>query len=86
MTQSFGRIGWLNQIISGFFYLNNNLVQFPEKIRTVIEHVLCFAVTSSDAERAFSVMTALKTKDRSSMSDDLLNALMWFKMNVAKLS
>ena len=39
--------------------------------------------SSSDAERAFSVVTALKTKDRSSMSDDLLNALMWFKMNVA---
>ena len=66
-----------------FFYLNDNIVKFHDQIKAVLVHALCLAQTSSDAERAFSVMAHLKTKNRSSLSDEMLNALMWFKMNVA---
>ena len=66
-----------------FFYLNDNLVEFKPQIREVLECVMTFAVTSSDAERAFSQMGLLKTQQRNRMGHELLNALMWFKMNVA---
>merc|ERR1719471_1065328 len=45
---------------------------------------LSLAVSSSDAERAFSQMNVLKTKQRNRMGDELLNASMFFKMNCAK--
>ena len=62
-----------------FFYLNDNVVKFKDQIKIA----LSLAVTSSDAERALSVMAGLKVKNRNNMGHELLNALMWFEMNVA---
>ena len=67
-----------------FFYLDDNLVSFPPSIKQVLEMALSLAVSSAEAERAFSVMNRLKTKVRNRMGHDLLNALMFFKMNCAK--
>ena len=44
---------------------------------------LSLAVSSSDAERGFSHMNEIKEKRHGRMGHDLLNYLMWFKINVS---
>ena len=65
------------------FYLDNVAINFPPKIKEVLEFTLSLAASSSDAERAFSVMAKIKTKERNRMGHELLNALMFFKINSA---
>ena len=67
-----------------FFYLNDNLVGFPPKLKELMEMALSLAVSSSDAERSFSLMNRYKPKERNRMGTELMNTLMFFKMNCAR--
>ena len=63
------------------YQLSQTDIAVDNVIRDILERILATAFTSSDAERAFSIVSSLKTPDRSSLSPSTLESLVRIQFN-----
>ena len=70
----------LNNIITNFKTMSNEVIQFCPYIQTILKLLMVSPAISCDAERYFSALRRLNTWIRNSMTHRRLNAIMIFNI------